>query len=92
MRWRRRNGWAVLAETVERATRASSSFERMVALGANLIASNTVATGKLYVIDRAALEMIPKMRLTAEDATEYNVRVPYDVRFFGYDFIGGGYP
>jgi hypothetical protein len=80
VRWRRRNGWAVLAETCERTD--TTPLQAMIAMGLNVLVTNTAFTGKVLVIDKKALDLIPRMQLPAEDASEFGVRVPYDFRMY----------
>jgi len=83
MNWRRlipRNGWAVLAATCQ--LEQPTPWERMIALGANLRVTGTALAGKTLIVDDAALREIPRMRLEAEDAYEFGVRVPRDYRSY----------
>jgi hypothetical protein len=82
VRWRRRNGWAVLADVCAEpsVTPPPSALSEMIALGMNVRVTNTALAAKVLVVDRAALAEIPRMRLHAEDAIEFGVRVPYDLR------------
>lgn len=73
MRRRWRNGWAELAEVCD--GKLQSPLHAAIALGMNVLVTNTMLAGKVLVLDQ-----IPRITLPAEDASEFGVRVPYDYR------------
>lgn len=68
----------MLAETC--AAKSPTPLESMIAMGMNVLASNTFLAGRALLVDSERLAEIPRITVANEDSSEFGVRVPYDVR------------